>query len=170
MRRPSTSQNYADLQAVLWRDHVAPDYVAEVSDVIRTRRLWRKAANWAEGLAHAILGAAAVLSFASGFFSSKYLAFASACCSTACFVLFRFGAYAEHESAERHAILSRLLGAAGLDAVPGITADDGGAGAPGGPAGPGGAPGMPSGPGLNIGFDETTPIFTINTTDTHQPK
>ena len=135
MRRPSTSQNYADLRAVLWRDHVAPDYVAEVRDVIRTRHLWRKAANWAEGLAHAILGAAAVLSFASGFFSSKYLAFASACCSTACFVLFRFGAYAEHESAERHAILSRLLGAAGLEAVPGITADDGG-----GPAGPGGGP------------------------------
>ena len=62
MRRPSVTQNYADLQAVLWRDHVAPDYVAEVRDVIRTRHLWRKVANWAEGLAHAILGAAAVLS------------------------------------------------------------------------------------------------------------
>lgn len=142
MRRPSATQNYAELRAVLWRDHVAPDYVAEVQDVIRTRHLWRKAANWAEGLAHGVLGAAAVLSFASGFFTSKYLAFGSACCSTLCFVLFRFGAYAEHESAERHAILSRLLGAAGLDAVPGITADDGATG-PGGPLGPatlGGSP------------------------------
>jgi hypothetical protein len=146
MRRLSATQNYAELRAVLWRDHVAPGYVAEVQDVIRTRHLWRKAANWAEGLAHGVLGAAAVLSFASGFFTSKYLAFGSACCSTLCFVLFRFGAYAEHESAERHAILSRLLGAAGLDAVPGITADDG----PGGPA----APGIPGGPGGLASFTD----------------
>jgi hypothetical protein len=116
---------YADLAAGVFADIIAPDFRAEVEDVVVWRHRWRKAANGFEGLAHLLLVAGAVLAFAAGFFDVRVLSFVAGCCGTLSLALLRFSVYANRESLERNSILERLLHAAGLEPPPSIAADDG---------------------------------------------
>ena len=109
---------YTDLAGTLFRDVIAPDYTGEVRDVITWRHRWRKISNWVEGVAHVLLGVASVLAFSAGFFDNKYLTYASACISTLCLAMLRFSAYANNESVERNAILTRLLNVVGIAPMP----------------------------------------------------
>jgi len=120
----ATPTTYAALAAAIFADIIAPDYREEVQDIVLWRRRWARIADWTEGLAHALLGAGAMLAFAASFFGSGYVSFAAGCCSTACLALLRFSIYAAHECTARNAILDRLLAAAGLGPAPGIVDPD----------------------------------------------
>lgn len=109
---------YTTLAGGLFRDVVAPSFVAEVRDVTAWRHHWRKIANWVEGVAHLLQGVASVLAFSAGFFNDLYLTYASACVGTVCLAMLRFAIYANNESVKQNIILSRLLSAAGVSPMP----------------------------------------------------
>ena len=113
---------YADLGPDLFRTLIAPNFRAEMADVVVWRHRWRKIGNWAEAAAHVFIGLSSILAYSAGFFNSRFLAYASACFSTVCIALLRFATYAENESIERNAILGRLTAAAGINDDPAITA------------------------------------------------
>lgn len=106
---PAEAEPYAAVRNDVLQRIVIPDYKREVEDVTVWRHRWRKIANWVEGLAQVLLGVATMLAFAAGFFNVQYLPFAAGCFNTLCLVMLRFSAYANRESAERNAILGRLL-------------------------------------------------------------
>ena len=112
--------NYADLAGPVFRDIIAPDFNAEIRDVVAWRHIWRKLANWVEGIAHIMLGVASILAFSAGFFNTPMLSYAAACASTVCLAMLRFSAYANNESIERNDILNNLLRTIGIDPVPSI--------------------------------------------------
>lgn len=114
-------ESYSDIGRKVFASLVAPDYEREISTVINSRHRWARIANISEGSAQVLLGISAILAFAAGFFTTQYLSFASASCSTVCLVLMRYAAYASGESTERHAILNRLLVNVGIAPTPGIT-------------------------------------------------
>lgn len=111
---------YASLSEAVFVNIVAPDFRAQVRDVVAWRHRWRKIANWAEGLSQFLVGAGTILAYAAGVFDDAYLSFAAGSCSTACIIMLRYAAYANRESVERNAILDSLLAAAGLGPAPSI--------------------------------------------------
>jgi hypothetical protein len=118
---------YGDLAAPLFREVIAPSFEREVRGLVASRLSWRKAANWVEGGAHVLLGGSSILAFTAGFYDSKLLSYASACCSTVCISMLRFAAYAANESSDRNAVLSRQLAAVGLSPMPDLADAPGGA-------------------------------------------
>jgi hypothetical protein len=116
------TNTYTDLAGPIFRDVIAPDFESEIRDVVTWRRRWCKIANWVEGGAHMLLGAASILAFSAGFFNDRGLTYASACSSTVCLAMLRFSAYANSESIERSNILNRLLSTAGIAPSPSAAA------------------------------------------------
>lgn len=103
---------------------VVPEYKDEIKDIIIWRRKWRKIANWAEASAQILLGMGTILAYSAGFFNTKYLSFASGCCSTLCVILLRYSKYANGESNERNKILNDLLKKIDIDEMPNIVPNE----------------------------------------------
>ena len=125
--------DFAALRPAVFAEILAPALFAEVRSLTASRHRWRAAGNWSEGVAHVSLALSIVLSCAAGFFGGVALTFGAACASTVCLALLRLSVYAEHEAAERDAILARQCAAVGLAPPPAVTAPrEGGGGEPAG--------------------------------------
>ncbi len=104
------------------RNIIIPDDESNIRDLLVSRKRWRYAGNWLEGVAHALVGISTILSFISSVFDNKYIALATGCTLTLCMILLKYSTYSEKESSERTQILNRILARYKIAEVPTITA------------------------------------------------
>lgn len=93
----------------IWINIIQPDQEHRVESLVKWTRLWRKFQNVFEAFARLLFLAGAVLSYASGVYENKVLAFVAGTVITTAIAINQFSIYAGKESAERKTELIQLL-------------------------------------------------------------
>jgi len=102
---------------------VEKNYYSDVKMNIRSKTIWKFVSDLTEALAHILMGLAAVLSFAAGFFDYTLLSFIGGCFGTSAIVLLQFSSYAMKESKERTERVNKILTKLGIDQMVDISID-----------------------------------------------
>ena len=97
------------LKTKILTELVEPCYYSDVNDLIDDRKVWRKCGNIFETLSKLAIGSSSIISFASGIYDYKILAFASGITSVLALVFMQFSSYSFKESKERTKELDKLL-------------------------------------------------------------
>ena len=100
---------------------VGYSYKRDVSDTVYGRFTWRKWSNAGEAASRLLAGAATVLAFAAGVYSSDSLSFTAGSLGTVSLVCQTLSAYAARESKERTDQLNTVLEHVGVASVPRLT-------------------------------------------------
>jgi len=110
-KTPDTySENiFSTLKEKVYDELIEPAYYDDIRDGLKWRYMWRKIANFTEGLSQVIHAGGAIFSFASGFYNIPWMAFIAGCCSVVVLVMVRFTTYSNGESRERTNELNKLL-------------------------------------------------------------
>lgn len=109
-----------DLRTKIQVELIEKSYYSDIEYNLNSKSRWKFIGDLTEALAQILLLVATILSFASGTFDNKILAFVSGAVGVGSIVFLRFSSYAMKESQERTEQVNRILEQLGINKIPDI--------------------------------------------------
>ena len=106
------------LKSKILSELVEPCYYKDIDEMIKERKTWRAYGNKFETLSKIMIGSSSIISFATGIYDYKILAFVSGITSVLSLTFIQFSTYAFKESKERTIELDKILTSLDIENVP----------------------------------------------------